>query len=67
MIRLLPFGLRYACQLFEKFSSALQWILENEFHVPHCVHILDDFLFIGPQNSSVCYKPFGILLLNLRP
>ncbi|XP_056016820.1 uncharacterized protein LOC125676591 [Ostrea edulis] len=27
----LPFGLSYTCQLFEKFSSALQWILENKF------------------------------------
>ncbi|XP_078333005.1 uncharacterized protein LOC144625574 [Crassostrea virginica] len=52
----LPFGLSYACQLFEKFSSALQWILENKFQVPHCVHVLDDFLFIGPPNASVCYS-----------
>ena len=25
----LPFGLSYACQLFEQLSTALQWILEN--------------------------------------
>ena len=52
----LPFGLSYACQLFEQLSTALQWILENKFHVPHCVHVLDDFLFIGSPNSSVCYR-----------
>jgi hypothetical protein len=52
----LPFGLSYSCQLFEKFSSALQWILENKFQVPFCVHVLDDFLFIGPPRSSVCYS-----------
>lgn len=52
----LPFGLSYSCNLFEKFSSELQWILENKFGVAHCVHILDDFLFIGPPGSSVCYS-----------
>ena len=52
----LPFGLSYSCNLFEKFTSALQWILENKFGVAHCVHILDDFLFIGPSGSSVCYS-----------
>lgn len=51
----LPFGLSYSCQLFEKFSSALQWILESKFKVSHCVHVLDDFLFIGQPNSKECY------------
>ena len=52
----LPFGLSYACNLFEKFSSALQWILHSKFSVPHCVHVLDDFLFLGPPQSSECYS-----------
>lgn len=51
----LPFGLSYSCQLFEKFSSALQWILESKFKVFECVHVLDDFLFIGQPNSNECY------------
>ena len=51
----LPFGLSYSCNLFERFSSALQWILETKFSVSHCVHILDDFLFIGRPNSQECY------------
>lgn len=51
----LPFGLSYSCQVFEKFSSALQWILESKFKVSHCVHVLDDFLFIGQPNSKECY------------
>lgn len=41
----LPIGLSYACNLFEKFSSSLHWILQNKFSVKHCVNILDDFLF----------------------
>lgn len=52
----LPFGLSYSCNLFEKFSSSLQWILENKFDVQYCVHILDDFLFVGPPNSPECAK-----------
>ena len=51
----LPFGLSYACNLFEKFSSALQWILHDKFAVVHCVHILDDVLFIGYPNSPGCH------------
>lgn len=53
----LSFGLSYSCNLFERFSTALQWILENKFSVAHCVHVLDDFLFIGPRNSSKCLCP----------
>ena len=51
----LPYGLSYACNFFEKLGSALQWILHDKFAVVHCVHILDDFLFIGYQNSPGCY------------
>lgn len=52
----LPMGLSYSCNLFEKFSSALQWILERKFDVQFCVHILDDFLFLGPRRSAACYN-----------
>lgn len=52
----LPFGLSYSCNLFEKFSSALQWILETKFSVIHCVHILDDFLFLSEPHSPQCYS-----------
>lgn len=47
----LPFGLSYSCNLFEEFSSALQWILQNKYSVVHCVHMLDDFLLIGDPDS----------------
>lgn len=54
----LPFGLSYSCNLFEKFSSAIHWILESKFAVQHYVHMLDDFLFMGPPRSSECYSAF---------
>lgn len=47
-------GLSYSCQLFEKFSSALHWVLNSKFYVEGCVHILDDFLFLGPPGTPIC-------------
>ncbi|KAK3086988.1 hypothetical protein FSP39_000072 [Pinctada imbricata] len=58
----LPFGLSYSCQLFEKFSSALQWIMESHFKVPGCVHVLDDFLYLGPPRSDLCNKSLNYFL-----
>lgn len=43
----LPFCLSYSCNLFEKFSAAIQWIFKNKFSVTHCVQILDDFSFLA--------------------
>lgn len=54
--RTLPMGLSCSCQLFEKFSSALHWILQSKLGVQGCVHILDDFLFVGPPGSSACKR-----------
>ena len=50
----LPFGLSYSCNLFEKLSSALQWILENKFNITFYGHILDDFLFVGHPSAPEC-------------
>ncbi|XP_033736378.1 uncharacterized protein LOC117324568 [Pecten maximus] len=54
--RTLPMGLSYSCQLFEKFSTAIHWILENKFKIEGCVHILDDFLFLGRPNTTECKR-----------
>ena len=45
--RCLAQGYSSSCQIFERFSSSLEWILKNKFGVKHCLHVLDDFLFIG--------------------
>ena len=50
----LPFGSSSSCQLFEKFSSALQWILENKCNVKSVSHLLDDFFFVGKAGSKEC-------------
>mgnify|MGYP001553745544 CR=1 FL=1 len=51
----LPFGLSCSCQIFERFSKALEWILTTKLGVKHVIHFLDDFLFIAPSFSE-CSK-----------
>ncbi|XP_062614297.1 uncharacterized protein LOC134276023 [Saccostrea cucullata] len=50
----LQMGASSSCQIFEKFSVALQWILQSKFGAGGMSHILDDFFFIGPANSESC-------------
>ena len=45
----LPMGCASSCKIFEAFSSAIKWILQNILHVNNVIKVLDDFLFI---NSS---------------
>lgn len=52
----LPMGASSSCAIFERFSSALQFISVTYLHIPHMVHILDDFLFMGPVNSPICQR-----------
>jgi hypothetical protein len=47
-------GLSYSCSLFEKFSTAMQWIATEKLGVPGCVHILDDFMFVSPPQYHLC-------------
>ena len=50
----LPMGASISCSLFEKFSTALQWIMQTKFDAKGISHILDDFIFIGPPDSPEC-------------
>ncbi|XP_062590215.1 uncharacterized protein LOC134251812 [Saccostrea cucullata] len=50
----LPMGASSSCQIFESLSCALQWIMEIVFKAAGVSHILDDFFFVGPPNSSKC-------------
>ena len=49
----LQMGLSASCQIFERFSSALQWIM-TERNGASMSHILDDFFFVGPADSNKC-------------
>ena len=53
--RCLPMGARSSCLIFERFSNALKFILENVYKVPHVVKVLDDFLFIAESFGECLY------------
>jgi len=47
--RVLPFGLRSSCKLWELFATALHWLCERvlECEIPfYVIHYVDDFLFV---------------------
>jgi hypothetical protein len=50
----LPMGCACSCQIFERFSRALQWILNKITPDGAVSHILDDFMFVGPAGSNFC-------------
>lgn len=45
----LPMGASSSCQIFESFSFALQWVMENVFNALGMSHILDDFFLWDPH------------------
>lgn len=49
----LPMGLSISCQVFERFSCALQWVMETKYHAS-LSHMIDDFCFVGPPASDAC-------------
>jgi hypothetical protein len=46
----------YSCNLFEKFSTSIHWLVDHKLESAGCVPVLDDFLFVGPPNSDLCHK-----------
>ena len=45
-------GCSSSCNIFETFSTALEWIAKDTFQASSVIHILDDFLFIGPSKAK---------------
>ena len=58
----LPMGCSTSCNIFESFSTAIQWILKEKLGVKFVSHILDDFMFVGPSNSEICQKSLNTFL-----
>lgn len=50
----LPMGSSSSCAIFTAFSTALKWIAMEKLRAKYVVHILDDFLFLGPARSPRC-------------
>ena len=55
----LPMGCSSSCNLFERFSTSLEWIAKNRLNIQCVAHVLDDFLFVTkslPEGHSALKK-----------
>ena len=59
--RALPFGLRSAPKLFSALTDAMMWFL-YERGARAALHYLDDFLLLGPPESTVCAQSLTMTL-----
>ena len=50
----LPMGCAVSCNLFEKFATFVQWVIESRAGLHTLDHYLDDFIFIGSEWSNDC-------------
>ena len=60
--RCMPMGCSSSCKTFETFSTAIEWIAQQKLHIPHILHLLDDFLIIAPLHS-LCQKQLDLFLM----
>ena len=60
--KVLPFGLRSAPYIFDKFAAALNWILHNTCHLTDIIHNLDDFLDVSPPHTSIAAHHHALIL-----
>ena len=60
--RVLPFGLRSAPFIFDKFADSLQWILQNTCKLQRILHCLDDFLDIAGPSKEQAQKHHDLIL-----
>ncbi|XP_045188169.2 uncharacterized protein LOC123546048 [Mercenaria mercenaria] len=60
--RSLPMGASSSCAIFDRFSSGLKWIAQCKLSIPHILHILDDFLIMGPKDSNKCETDLRVFL-----
>jgi hypothetical protein len=57
--KVLPFGLKSSCRIWEYFATALHYLFVHMLGIPSVVHYIDDFLIIAsgsPQASSDLHK-----------
>ena len=61
--KMLPMGCSSSCKIFETFSSALLWLLNNKFGIFSVTKILDDFLFVDSNHNSCRHSLFTFIAL----
>ena len=59
--RALPFGLRSAPKIFSALTDGMLWVLHSH-GIQFALHYLDDFLVLGPANSSICKESLSTLI-----
>lgn len=52
MDRVLAMGCSSSCAIFEKFSTAIEWIAVHKLGIRNMVHVIDDFLIIAESEAS---------------
>lgn len=50
--RVLPFGLKSSCRLWDMFADALHHFLKHEFGIDVVLHYIDDFLFVCQTRAA---------------
>jgi hypothetical protein len=53
--RTLPFGLRSACHLWERYATAMEWVIRTQFEVRHITHYVDD-TFLANSTETLCAR-----------
>ena len=57
----LPMGASSSCSIFERFSTFLEWIIQQKIGNAKVIHVLDDFLFIA-RSEFECQRALDIFL-----
>ena len=52
----LTMGLSSSAAIFTRFSSGLKWIAQTKLGISFILHILDDFLILGPSGTNSCME-----------
>lgn len=55
-----PFGARSSCQNFERFSTFIQWKVQQDAALSYSSHYLDDHIMYGGADSRDCQRIFDI-------
>ena len=50
--RALPMGCRSSAKIFERFSTAIEWIARNKLGIELIIHILDDYFIVNDTKSK---------------
>jgi len=57
----MPMGCSSSCRTFETLSTAVEWIARHKLNLNFILHLLDDFLIIGPSYEA-CSKYLHLFL-----